>query len=66
MDVTSLATSYAGMQQARVQMAAAAAMMRMTMQADASILKVIEAAQETMQSAANNAAGIGGHLDISV
>ncbi len=54
------------MQQARVQMAAAAAMMRMNMQADASILKVIEAAQETMTNAANNAAGIGTQLDISV
>ena len=29
-------------------------------------LKVIEAAQETMTKAANNAAGVGGHLDISI
>jgi hypothetical protein len=67
MDVGALATIYAGVQASKVQMAAAAKMMKMNAQAQASILQVLEAAQDNMQKvAAATAAGVGGNLDISV
>ena len=66
MDVTSLAAAFASAQTARIQMAAAAKMMRMNADAQASIVKVLEAAQDNMQKVAATAAGIGGNLDISV
>jgi hypothetical protein len=66
MDVTALASAFAGAQTAKLQMAAAAAMMRMNAQAGVSIVEVIEKAQDNMQSLANVAAGVGGNLDISV
>jgi hypothetical protein len=61
-----LATAFIGAQAAQLQTAAAARMMRMNADAAASIVKVIEAAQDNMQQFANVAAGIGGNLDISV
>lgn len=66
MDIASVAAAFAGAQAAKLQMAAAAAMMRMNAQAGASIVEVIEKAQDNMQSLANAAAGVGGNLDISV
>lgn len=61
-----LATAFVGAQTAQLQMAAAARMMRMNSDVAASIVKVIEAAQDNMQQLANVAAGIGGNLDISI
>ena len=66
MDVTALATAYVGAQTSQVQMAAAARMMKMNADAQASIIPVIEAAQQNMQTVAATAAGIGEYLDISV
>jgi hypothetical protein len=66
MDIGNLAAAFAGAQAAKLQMAAAAAMMRMNAQAGASIVEVIEKAQDNLQSLANVAAGVGGNLDISV
>lgn len=66
MDVTALATAFVGAQTSQVQMAAAARMMKMNADAQASIIQVIEAAQENMQTVAATAAGIGEILDISV
>ena len=66
MDVGALATAFAGAQTAKVQMAAAAKMMKMNADAQASIVKVLEAAQDNMKTLAATAAGIGGNLDISV
>ena len=66
MDVSALAAIYAGVQAAKVQTAAAARMMKMNAQAQASIVQVLDAAQDNMQKVAATAAGIGGHLDISV
>jgi hypothetical protein len=65
-DIGSIAAAFAGAQTAKLQMAAAAAMMRMNAQAGASIVEVIENAQDNLQSLANVAAGVGGNLDISV
>jgi hypothetical protein len=61
-----LVNAFIGAQAAQLQMAAAAKMMRMNADAAASIVKVIEAAQDNMQQLANVAAGVGGNLDISV
>lgn len=66
MDVSALATIYAGVQASKVQMAAAARMMKMNAQAHASIVQVLEAAQDNMQKVAATTAGIGGNLDTTV
>ena len=66
MDITNVAAAFAGAQVAKLQMAAAAAMLRMNAQAGASIVEVIERAQDNMRSLANVAAGVGGNVDISV
>jgi len=64
MDVGTLAAAFAGASTAKVQMAAAAKMMKMNANAQGAIVAVIEAAQDNMK--ALTAAGIGGNLDISV
>lgn len=64
MDVTSLAAAFAGASTAKLQIAAAARMMKMNADAQGAIVKVLEAAQQNMQALV--AAGIGGNLDISV
>ena len=67
MDVSALAAVFASMQASQVQIAAAAKMMKMNAQAQASIVQVLEAAQDNMKNvAAATAAGVGGNLDISV
>jgi hypothetical protein len=65
-DITALATAYAGAQTSKLQMAAAAKMMKMNADAQASIIQVLEAAQQNIETVAATAAGIGGNLDISV
>jgi hypothetical protein len=62
----SLATALIGARIGQVQMAVAAKMLRMDAENAASIVKVIEAAQQNMDRLANVAAGIGSNLDISV
>jgi hypothetical protein len=66
MEVGALATALVGAKAAQVQMAVAAKMLRMNADAAASIVQVIEAAQQNMDRLANVAAGIGENLDISV
>ena len=66
MDVTSFAAAYSGAQMSRLQLAAAAKMMRMNADAQGAIVKVLEAAQQNMQTVAATAAGIGENLDILV
>lgn len=56
----------AGAQMSQLQMAMAAKMMRMNADAAGDIVKVIEAAQQNMNSLANVAAGIGENVNISV
>jgi len=63
MDVTSLASAMAGAQMGRTQMAMAAKMMKMNADSAASIIQVIESAQQNMSQLA---AGLGQNLDITV
>jgi len=55
-----------GAQLSQMQMAAAAFMLRMNADSAASVVQVIDAAQQNMQSLANVAAGIGQNVNISV
>jgi hypothetical protein len=64
MDVGALAAAFAGASTAKLQMAAAAKMMKMDADAQAAVAQLLEAAQDNMKSLV--AAGIGGNLDISV
>jgi hypothetical protein len=66
MDPTALASAMAGAQMSSVQMAIAAKMLRMNADAAGSIVKVIEAAQQNLNSLANVAAGVGQNVNISV
>jgi hypothetical protein len=50
----------------QLQLAVAAKMMRMDAENAASVVKVIEAAQDNMQRLADAAAGLGANLDITV
>ena len=66
MDVNALVVAYVGAQTFRVQMAAAAKMMRMSADTQASVIQVLNAAEDNMKALAATAAKIGGNLDISV
>ncbi len=61
-----LATALIGARIGQIQMAVAAKMLRMNADNAASIVKVIEAAQQNMDRLANVAAGVGTNLDITV
>ena len=65
MDPATLAAVMVGAQMSETQMAAAAFMMRMNADAAASVVQVIDAAQQNMQSLANVAAGVGQNVNIS-
>jgi hypothetical protein len=66
MDVSSLAAAMVGAQVGRLQLAAAAKMLKMNAENAGAIVHVIEAAQQNLNQLANAAAGIGQNLDISV
>jgi len=66
MDVSSLAAAMVGAQVGRVQYAAAAKMMKMNADNAASIVQVIEAAQQNLDQLAKVAAGLGQNRDITV
>jgi len=66
MDVTSLAAAMVGAQADRLQLAAAAKMMKMNFENEVAIAQMIEAGQQNLGQLANVAAGIGQNLDISV
>ena len=66
MDPASLATAMVGAQTARMQLAAAAMMMRMNADNAASVVQIIDAAQQNMASLANVSAGVGQNVNISV
>ena len=55
-----------GAQTARMQMAAAAMMMRMNADNAASVVQIIDAAQQNMASLTNVSAGVGQNVNISV
>ena len=64
MDVSSLAAAMVGAQAGRTQMAMAAKMMKMNADNAASIIQVIEAAQQNLSQLAGT--GLGQNLDITV
>jgi hypothetical protein len=66
MDPVSIATALVGAQISGAQMAVAARMLRMNADNAASIVQVLNAAQQNMASLANVASGIGQNLNISV
>jgi uncharacterized alpha-E superfamily protein len=66
MDVSSLAAAMVGAQTGRLQLAAAAKMLKMNADNAASIVQMIEAAQTNAAQLANAAVGIGQNLDITV
>jgi hypothetical protein len=66
MDVSSIATAFVGATAARVQMAAAAKMMKMNAGQERSIAELLEAASKNASRLASVAQGVGGNLDITV
>ena len=66
MDPVSIATALVGAQMSGAQMAIAARMLRMNADNAASIVQVLNAAQQNMASLANVASGVGQSLNISV
>jgi hypothetical protein len=62
MDVGALAAAFAGASTAKLQIAAAAEMMKMNADAQGAVVQVLEAAQENMKALV--AAGIGGNMSV--
>ncbi len=62
----SLVTAALGAQTGLTQLALAGSMLKMNTQNASSVVKLIDAAQQSMNSLANVAPGIGTNLDISV
>ena len=61
----SLVTAALGAQAGLTQLAVAGSMLKMNTQNAASVVKLIDAAQQNMNSLANVAAGVGTKLDIT-
>ncbi len=61
----SLVTALVGAQTGMTQLAMAADMARMNQQDSSSVVKLIDAAQQNINSLANAAAGIGTNLNVS-
>jgi hypothetical protein len=59
----SLVTAAIGAQTGNMQLAVAARMLKMSAESAASVVKLIDAAQQSMNTLANVAAGIGTNLD---
>ncbi len=66
MDVASIASAFIAAQMAQVQTAMAAKMLRMNADTANNAVKLLEAAQQNMNSLANVTSGVGGNLDISI
>jgi hypothetical protein len=66
MDDMSLVAAALGAQTGLTQLALAGSMLKMNTQNASSVVKLIDAAQQSMNSLANVAPGIGTNLDISV
>jgi hypothetical protein len=64
--IESLAAAFVAGQMGKLQMAAAAKMLKMNADAANDVAKVLEAAQQNLDQLANVAAGIGGNLDVTV
>ncbi|MBX9826963.1 MAG: hypothetical protein K2Z80_09445 [Xanthobacteraceae bacterium] len=66
MDVASIAAAFIAAQASQVQTAVAAKMLKMNAESAQNAVKLLDAAQQNMQSLANVASGIGQNLNISV
>ena len=65
MDTTSLITAMIGAQTGMAQLAVAASLARMDANDSSSLTQLVDAAQQSVNSLANVAAGIGTNLDVS-
>ena len=65
MDIAALAAALMGMQSAQSQLAVASKMVKMNTEADASVVKLLDAAQQNVNALANVASGVGTNLDIT-
>jgi hypothetical protein len=66
MDAVAAATAAIAAQRGQQQFAVAAAVMKMSADAEAAVVQLIETGQQNLNQLANLAAGIGGSLDVSV
>ena len=65
MDLAAIASALIGAQSAQTQVAMATQMVKISAQADASVVKLVDAAQQNFNQLANVATGVGGNLDIT-
>jgi hypothetical protein len=66
MDAVAAATAAIAAQRGQQQFAVAAVVMKMSADAEAAVVQLIEAGQQNLNQLANLAAGIGGSLDVGV
>jgi hypothetical protein len=65
MDIASIASAIIGAQVGQTQLAVAAKILKMNAEQEASVVKLLDAAQANFNNLATVAAGIGTNLDIS-
>jgi hypothetical protein len=66
MEIGTLTTAFIAARTAQVQLAVAAAMLRTNVEAEASVIGLIDAAQQNAQRLATASTGIGSRLDLAV
>lgn len=66
MEIADIASALTGAQAAQTQLTVAAKMIKMNADSDASVAKLVDAAQQNLNQLANVASGVGGNLDITV
>jgi hypothetical protein len=66
MDAAAIAAALIGAQSGQQQVVAAEAMLRMNADVSSSVAKMLDEAQQNVNSLANVASGVGTNLDISV
>jgi hypothetical protein len=65
MDITSVASAFAGSQASQTQTLMAAKMLKMNAQADGAIAQVVADGQKNIQSLTNAGAGVGQNVNIT-
>ena len=65
MDIASIASAFIDAQIGQAQLAVAAKLLKMNAEQDASVAKLLDAAQANFNNLANVAAGVGTNLDIT-
>lgn len=66
MDISSIASAMISAQVGQAQLVVAARILKMNAEQEASVVKLLEAAQANFNQLANVASGIGTNLDISI